>query len=159
MPMLDPNITILRATPDNLDVARQAVVEINLPTSHHATLDDVALSEFLANPAHYLLVAVEDKRAVGSLYGYALRPPYRREPQFLLYTIDVRPSDWRRGIGTALVDRFIAEARQAAAFEVWVVTNEANRAAMALYQRGGFRRPAVDDVMLIFTSGPDGVSS
>jgi len=151
--MLDSNITLLRAAPANFELARQAIAEINLPTSHHAALDDVALTEFLADPAHYLLLAVEDRKAVGSLYGYALRHPYRREPQFLLYGIDVRPAAWGRGIGTALAEEFIAEARRAGAFEVWAVTNDANRAAMAIYRKNGFRRSATNDVVLTVATG------
>jgi GNAT superfamily N-acetyltransferase len=153
--MLESGITLLRATPAHLELARQAVAEINLPTSHHSVVDDAAVTEFLADPGHYLLLAVEEGRAVGSLYGYALRHPYRREPQFFLYGIDVRPGAAGRGVGKALVMRFIAEARLASAFEVWVITNQANAAAMAIFQRNGLRRSATDDVVLSLAPIPD----
>lgn len=151
--MVDPKITFLRAAPGDFELARQAVAEINLPTSHHAGLDDAGLTDFLADPDHYLLLAAEEKRVVGSLYGYALRHPYRRELQFFLYGIDVRPDAWGRGIGTALAKRFLAEARREAAFEVWVITNDANKAAMALFRGCGFHRSATDDVVLTLSPG------
>jgi ribosomal protein S18 acetylase RimI-like enzyme len=55
-----------------------------------------------------------------------------------------------QGIGSALVDAFLAEARSRGAARVWVVTTNDNLDAMRLYQRRGFRittvRPgAVDD--------------
>jgi GNAT superfamily N-acetyltransferase len=77
------------------------------------------VAEFLADSARYLLLATEQDRVLGSLNGYALRHLYRREPQFLLYEIDVRPECRNRGIGKALVESFMDEARAAAAFEVW----------------------------------------
>src|SRR5690349_10282237 len=118
-------IGILRATASNLEFAREAIAEVTLATSHNnLPLDEVAVAEFLANPAHYLVLAIEQKRVVGSLYGYALRHPYRREPQFFLYGIDVRPEYWNRKIGSALLDQFITEAKLAGAFEVWVLTNK-----------------------------------
>jgi ribosomal protein S18 acetylase RimI-like enzyme len=154
--MLDPRIVLLRATASDLDLARQAIVEVNLPTSHNPPpFEDVALVEFLADPAHYLVIAAEDGKAVGSLYGYALRHPHRRDPQFFLYGIDVRPEYGNRGIGAALVESFVTEARRAKAFEVWVLTNEANRAAMAMYSHAGLKRCSADDVALVLplTSG------
>ena len=85
---------------------------------------------------------------VGSLNGYVLQRPYRREPQFLLYEIGVRPDCRNRGIGSALVKRFIAEARAAGAFEVWVVAGKTNRPAMRMYSRCRLRPEHNDDVVL-----------
>jgi ribosomal protein S18 acetylase RimI-like enzyme len=141
--------TVLRAGGSDAGLAREAVAELH----ERLPCDEAALSTFLADPACYLLLAVEGCRVVGSLNGYALRPPHRREPQFLLYEIDVRPGCRNRGVGRALVERFVAEARAAGAFEVWVVTGESNRPAMALYARCGLRRENPDDVMLSLALG------
>lgn len=142
-------ITFLRATTSHVELARQAIAEITLATSHYGLpLDPDALTEFLANPEHYLLLAIETEKVVGSLYGYALRHPHRREPQFFLYGIDVRPEYRNRQIGSALVNQFIAEAKRTNAFEVWVLTNASNSAAMAMYSHCGLERPNRDDAML-----------
>jgi ribosomal protein S18 acetylase RimI-like enzyme len=150
--MLNPKIVLLRATSSHLDLAQQGIAEVNLPTSHHRLpLDKTALGEFLANPARFLILAIEEERVVGSLYGYALRHPYRREPQFFLYGIDVRPEYRNQQIGSALVDEFITEAKLAGAFEVWVLTSESNKAAMVMYAHSGLERSSTDDVMLSLT--------
>ncbi len=151
--MPNGKVVLLRATNSHLDLARQAIAEINLATSHRLPLDEIALAEFLANPAHYLVLALEKEKVVGSLYGCALRHPYRREPQFFLYAIDVRLEYRNRKIGSALVDEFIMEAKIANASEVWVLTNESNRAAMAMYARSGPQRSGADDAMLSLTLG------
>jgi ribosomal protein S18 acetylase RimI-like enzyme len=140
------SIAILRAGPADLELARESVAAL-----HGRTPSDDALADFLSDPARYLLVALEGRRIVGSLNGFTLQPPHRREPQFLLYEIDVRVECRNQGIGTALVARFITEARAAGAFEVWVLTNESNAAAMALYASCGLRRERRDDVMLSLT--------
>src|SRR3954467_8330291 len=111
--MLSPDIELLRATVSDMKAARQALANVNLSSSHHRlVLDDVALHEFLSDPRHYLIVAIREGKVLGSLYGYALRHPYRREPQFFIYGIDVRVDHQNRGVGTALVERFISEARR-----------------------------------------------
>jgi GNAT superfamily N-acetyltransferase len=116
------SIAILRAGPADLKLARESVAEL-----HGRTPSDDALADFLSDPASYLLVAVAGHRIVGSLNGFALQPPHRRKPQFLLYEIDVRVECRNQGIGTALVARFIAEARAAGAFEAWVMTKNPTR--------------------------------
>jgi ribosomal protein S18 acetylase RimI-like enzyme len=109
--------------------------------------NDEALAAFLADPSCYLLLALEGDRVVGSMNGYALRKAHRNEPQFLLYQIDVREEFQRRGIGRALLDRFIDEARAASAYEVWVVTERPNEAAMALYRGCGMRPETEDSIV------------
>jgi ribosomal protein S18 acetylase RimI-like enzyme len=73
---------------------------------------------------------------------------YRREPQFFIYGIDVRVQHQNRGVGTALVDRFISEARREKAFEVWVLTNHTNAPAVAMYERAGLKRCGDAEAML-----------
>jgi ribosomal protein S18 acetylase RimI-like enzyme len=136
--------TILRASEADANLAGEAIVELH----GHTLSDRATVVEFLSDSARYLLLAIEGDRVVGSLSGYALQHPHRREPQFLLYGIDVRPEYRSRGIGKALVNRFIVEARAAGAFEVWVLTNESNGAAMAMYAHCGLRRESNGEVML-----------
>jgi ribosomal protein S18 acetylase RimI-like enzyme len=145
--MTEHEFTITRAGVSALELAVEAVRDVH----ERDVPDEGALEEFLSDNARYLLLAVESGRVVGSLNGYALRHPNRREPAFLLYEIDVREECRNRGIGKALVNRFVAEARSAGAFEVWVVTNQSNGPAMAMYRHCGLTRPNPDDVMLEMT--------
>lgn len=146
-------LEILRATRDDLALARVAVVEVH----GRSPCDDAAIAEFIADPSRWLILAVQGGRVIGSLNGHVLRHPHRREPQFLLYEIDVRPEARRRGVGTALVRAFVEGAAEAGAFEVWIPTNESNAAAMALYSRCGMRRKNRDDVL--WSLDPGGVRS
>jgi GNAT superfamily N-acetyltransferase len=137
-------ISILRAGEVHLNLARQAIAEVH----GRKAVEDTAIIEFLSDKERYLLLALEGDRIAGSLTGHALRQPHRREPQFLLYEIDVRPERRKRGIGRALVQTFIDEARDRGAFEVWVLTNLSNDAARRLYASCGFHRENQDDLML-----------
>ena len=141
-------VRTFRASPPDERLARQAL------GVHGRHPDDPgSLATFLADTACYLIVAVDEKESeeedvVGSLRGHSLRTPHRAEPQFFLYEIDVRPERRGQGIGRALIEEFVRQARSAGAFEIWTLTNGANAGASALYRRCGFVRPNPDDVML-----------
>jgi ribosomal protein S18 acetylase RimI-like enzyme len=139
---VDSRFRVFRAGPADLAAAREAFSEL-----HDRPPTDEALTAFLANPSCYLLLALEDDRVVGSMNGYALRKAHRNEPQFLLYQIDVREGFERRGIGRALIERFQAEARAAAAYEVWVVTERPNEAATGLYRACGMKQETEDSIV------------
>lgn len=136
--------TVIRAGFGAETLAREAIVKLH----RRAATDKEAAADFLRDPARYLLLALERQHVIGSLTGFALRHPHRRDPQFLLYDIDVSAEHRNRGIGKALVEAFISEARAAGAYEVWLLTNESNEAAMTMYAGCGLTRPNRDDVML-----------
>jgi len=152
--MILASLRFRRASVADLSLAQQAIKDLHLSTSDNSVenarpaLNDGALRTFLSDGDNYLLVADDAGKAVGSLYGYRLLSPYRAEPQYLLYAIDVRPEYRGKGIGTALVKQFIEAAREGRACEVWVVTGETNRAAMQMYARAGMVRRNQDDVMM-----------
>jgi ribosomal protein S18 acetylase RimI-like enzyme len=50
-------------------------------------------------------------------------------------------------IGRALIEQFLAEARAAGAYEVWVSTERSNEAGMALYGACGMRPETEDSVV------------
>jgi len=135
---------VFRAGTGDLVLAREAIAYVH----QRPDASDAAISSFLNDSACCLMLAVADGRVVGSLYGYLLRRPHQSKPQFLLYEIDVAAAHRRRGIGHALVTAFTAAARAAAAVEIWVLSNESNRAALNLYVKCGYRRVNEDDVML-----------
>ena len=143
--------TIVRAKTADVIPASEAMLEVH----GRKTFDHGSMLKFLGEPTNYLLLALEGERVTGSLLGYSLAHPPLREPQFLLYEIDVRPEKRRRGIGRALVQAFIAEARAAGAFEVWVITNQSNAAAMAMFASCGLRRENLDDAMLALPLNPE----
>ena len=108
--------------------------------------DAGAAGEFLADPSCFLFEAEDHGAVVGRLYGYELvRPDGRRA--MLLYDVEVDERARRRGHGRALVEALLAAARSRGHFEMWVLTEPDNDAALALYERTGARRDA-DAAML-----------
>jgi GNAT superfamily N-acetyltransferase len=138
------DFAIRRAGAADLALAREVLVEIDGRT----VSGDTPMLELLSDPLWYLLLAEADGHAVGGLWGCALRRAHRPEPEFMLYEMAVREAYWNQGIGRGLVKAFMAEARKAGAHEVWVLTNQSNARAMAMYARAGMTRPNPDDVML-----------
>jgi ribosomal protein S18 acetylase RimI-like enzyme len=138
------SFSVFRANTEHFEIARQAMEGIH----ERKPIDEPTLKAFLADPACYLILAVSNACVVGSLNGYSLRQPHREAPQFLLYEVDVADAYRRRGIGRSLVNAFAAEACAAGASEQWVVSNESNEPAIAMYRQCGFERTNHDDVML-----------
>ena len=132
-----------RATGSDFDLARAAIAEVH----QRRPVDGQALAAFLENPTCYLFISTVAGEVVGSLNGHSVLSPGKRQPQFLLYEVDVRKQWRRRGFGAALVNAFVSEARASGACEVWVLTNHSNEAATALYRRCGFVCQNPDDVV------------
>ena len=108
------------------------------------------LGHFLADDRCVLLAALENGEPVGVLWGYLLERPEGPRRMALLYSVDVRADRRRRGHGRALVAAFERIRRRAGASKSWVVTNESNAAAMALYRGTRARRPSRDDVVFMY---------
>lgn len=122
--------------PGDADLARVAVQRFK------GSVSDV--NAWLQSDRHMMIVALEGRSAVGWVYGYELPRLDRDECMWLLFEIDVAESHRNRGIGGGLLDAF----RRLADGPVWLVSNESNKAAMALYAGG--ERPHDDDVMIRF---------
>jgi ribosomal protein S18 acetylase RimI-like enzyme len=102
-------------------------------------LDDDALADALAaTPSSRLRVA--DAPGVGEIAGYAITG--RAGSRGYLQRLAVDPARQRQGIATALVVDGLRWLRRRGAREVLVNTQEANGAALALYDALGFRRQA-----------------
>jgi GNAT superfamily N-acetyltransferase len=138
------DIRIRRAGRADLALARAVLVEIDGRTLS----GDAPIVDLLADPQWYLMIATSDDVVVGGLWGASLRRGHQVEPEFMLYEMGVREDRWGKGIGRGLVEAFKAEARAAGAKEVWVLTNESNARAMAMYAHAGMKRVNPDDVML-----------
>lgn len=99
----------------------------------------------LADPRAYVFVATIDGAVVGWIIGFRL-PRWSGDKMFL-YEIDVAEPYRRRGIAAALIDTLWAVCRDEGLISMFVITEEANAAAMKLYESTGARRPHRDDVM------------
>ena len=94
---------------------------------------------FLTHPDTLLLVARWDGEACGFLSAYRLQRFDRRGAEVLLYEIGVEEPFQRRGVGRALVEEAKRWAADVGADELWVLTEDDNTPARALYAATGGR--------------------
>jgi ribosomal protein S18 acetylase RimI-like enzyme len=104
---------------------------------------------FLADDTTHLLIA-SDPQAPGGTppLGFVVANELRHRHSFarllIVYEIGVDRAQRRRGIGRALLDAVADLARDRGVPEGFVITNESNAPAMALYASAGGTRPSLD---------------
>jgi aminoglycoside 3-N-acetyltransferase I len=107
-------------------------------------------AELLADERTFFLVAFEREEPIGLVVAYELIRRHREPSQLFVYELGVEPEHRRRGVATALMAELARLARERGIRSGFVLTNESNSAAMALYERLGGRRPNPDDVLWDF---------
>jgi|ERR1700722_9274903 len=100
-----------------------------------------AVERFLGDPNHHLLVAYDGARAVGFVSGVEMTHPDKGTEMFL-YELAVDEAARRRGVGTALVDALATLAREKRCYDMWVLTDDENEAAVRTYRRAGGTAPS-----------------
>ena len=118
--------------PGQLDAAAHLFDDPLVPT---------AVERFLADPAHHLLLAYDGERPVGFVSGVEMTHPDKGTEMFL-YELAVDEDHRRRGVGRALVEALAELARSKGCYDVWVLTEEENEAAVATYRRAGGSAPS-----------------
>ena len=96
-----------------------------------------ARTDLLRDEQTVFLVAFDDEQPVGFVLAHELPRRHGDATQLLVYEVDVDESHHRRGIGKALLGELAAIARERGIAEGWVLTDEDNEAAMALYRSAG----------------------
>ena len=128
-----------------LTVRRETSVDAVLATELDAMFDEGVTwdaeqgQRFLAHPDTLLLVARWDGAACGFLTAYRLQRFDHRRAEVLLYEIGVQEPFQRRGAGRALVEEAKRWATDVGADELWVLTEDDNTPARALYAATGGR--------------------
>jgi ribosomal protein S18 acetylase RimI-like enzyme len=128
-----------------LTVRREITVDVRLAAELDALFDEGMSwdaeqgQRFLAHPDTLLLVARWDGEACGFLFAYRLPRFDRRRAEVLLYEIGVHESFQRRGAGRALVEEAKRWAAEVGADDLWVMTEDDNVPARALYAATGGR--------------------
>jgi aminoglycoside 6'-N-acetyltransferase I len=117
-------------------------------------------NEFLADPRHHLVVAVDRGQVVGFVSAVSYLHPDKPRPELWINEIGVAASHRRRGLGKGLLRSLLAVAQGMGCAEAWVLTDRTNTAAMRLYSAIGSTEPT-DHVMFTFrldegTSEPAG---
>lgn len=102
--------------------------------------------EFLADPRHHLVVALDN----GIVVGFASAVHYvhpDKPPELWIGELAVTPTHQRHGLGKRLVHAMVEHARSLGCVEAWVLTEPYNEGALALYAAAGLQRTARDPVM------------
>ena len=104
-------------------------------------LDQALTAEFLADPRHHLCVAVE----AGAVVGFASAVHYvhpDKPAELWINEVGVAPEFQRQGLAKAILAKLLSHARSLGCTEAWVLTDESNVAARALYGSvGGDEQP------------------
>jgi ribosomal protein S18 acetylase RimI-like enzyme len=97
-----------------------------------------AVSRFLAEPSHHLLIAYAAHHPAGFVSGVEITHP-DKGTEMLLYELAVDEGHRGKGIGTKLVLALSALARERACSGMWVLLDDDNDAAAATYRKAGGR--------------------
>ena len=111
---------------------------------------DPSAEEFLADPRHRLVVALDDNVVVGFVSAVIYLHPDKPSPELWINEAGVAPTHQGRGIGKALLRAMLDEAKQSGCTEAWVLTERENTAAMGLYKSAGGLESRPDPTMFTF---------
>jgi ribosomal protein S18 acetylase RimI-like enzyme len=126
-------ISIRRLVPSDEDVVREL-----------ATYDGPGDPEgLLADVRTLMLVAFDGERPVGFVLAHELSRRHGDRSKLFVYEVDVAETHQRRGIGKALLWRLAELARERGIRIGFVLTDEDNVAANALYRSAGATTRAV----------------
>ena len=100
-------------------------------------------TRFLNAQGHHLLVAYEGEAVAGFVTGVEMTHPDKGTEMFL-YELSVDPRFRGRGFGTALVKALAALARERNCYDMWVLTDDDNAAALATYAAAGGTRESTN---------------
>lgn len=106
--------------------------------------------EFLADPRHRLVVALDNNVVVGFVSAVIYLHLDKPAPELWINEIGVAPTHQRQGIGKALMQTILNIAQQSSCTEAWVLTDRANLPAMAMYKSAGGEETLPDSVMFTF---------
>jgi GNAT superfamily N-acetyltransferase len=95
-------------------------------------------AEFLADPRHHMVLAVDDGRVVGMASAVHYVHP-DKAPELWINEVGVAPTHQRRGIGKRLLAALLERGRALGCREAWLGTEPENTPARRLYASVGGR--------------------
>ena len=99
-------------------------------------VDNTLTAEFLRDPRHHLCVCIQENIVVG--FASAVHYVHPDKPsQLWINEVGVTPSLQKKGIAKALLSALLSLGRELGCTEAWVLTDEENTAARALYRHAG----------------------
>lgn len=143
-------MTLVRLLAADEAAALQAVA----PDVFDHAVDPRWTAEFLADPRHHLVVALDDGCVVGMASAVHYVHP-DKAPELWINEVGVAPSHQRRGLGKRLLAALFARGRALGCAEAWVGTEASNVAARGLYASAGGEEDPEPFVTFSFTLSPD----
>jgi ribosomal protein S18 acetylase RimI-like enzyme len=107
--------------------------------------DNRVNERFFKDDKNIMYVAVVEGEVVGQIYGYIFERFDMPKKQLFLYSIDVLKSYQKRGIGKALVYKFLDHLNTDDYHKAFVLTNKGNVSAMSLYKSTGGKQIVSDE--------------
>ncbi len=126
-----PEVTIHRVTRDNARLLERVDDDV-----FDRAVEPVLVTDFLANPANVLFVAVAGGEVIGMVSGIAYVHP-DKPLQLFVNEIGVCSRFRQRGVGRRLMEALLQQARALGCSEAWVATEVENSAARGLYRGTG----------------------
>ena len=106
--------------------------------------------EFLNDPRHSLVVAIDNDLVVGFVSAVSYIHPDKSAPELWINEVGVAPTHQGQGIGKRLMQQILDEAKLSGCKEAWVLTERRNEVAMGLYKSVGGNEGEPDTVMFTF---------
>jgi ribosomal protein S18 acetylase RimI-like enzyme len=106
-------------------------------------------AEFLADPRHHLVVAIDG----GEVVGFASAVHYvhpDKPPELWINEVGVAASHQRQGIGRRVLAELLRHGAALGCVQAWVLTSPANDAARGLYTSAGGRAETEASVLYEF---------
>jgi ribosomal protein S18 acetylase RimI-like enzyme len=136
-----------------LDSSNQAVLVNVAPDVFDNVLDPRLVDEFLSDNRHHLAVAIDEGQVIGFASGVHYVHP-DKPPELWINEVGVAPSHQGHGVGKAVIRALLQHGERLGCGQAWVLTDDANTAAMKLYASLGGKVEPVPSVMFTFTLAP-----
>lgn len=107
------------------------------------------VSEFLADPRHHIVVAIQDDTMIG--FASAVHYIHPDKPAELwMNEVGISPNHQRQGVAKAILKEMLRLGKRLGCVSAWVLTDRSNLAANRLYSSVGGRLDPGDTVMYEF---------
>lgn len=127
----------------------RSVLDHVAPGVFDNSVDPRLADEFLDDPRHHIVVALEDGVVVGFASGVHYVHP-DKAPELFINEVGIAPTHHRQGLGKAVVTSLLEVGRRLGCREAWVLTDRDNPAAMALYASAGGEEAVDPSIMFTF---------
>ena len=113
-------------------------------------LDVERTREFLKDPRHHLVVAIDQAQVVGFISAGHYVHPDKPNPELWINEVGVAPTHHGQGFGKAMMKSLLNLACELNCSEAWVLTERTNLPAMKLYASAGGQEAPINAVMFNF---------